>query len=553
MKIKSLRLKNFKRFTDLTLQDIPEHTKLVLLIGANGSGKSSVFDAFEFIAILNKGSRNEPEHDYYGKNKQTNIEVVLETFEHSIIRSTLADWQKINQLQLGSFYGRSSFRQVPRLTRSILGTNFNINVDNDRPPTFIDRDERFENDLEHLFGKLLKEFFRTANDKSEIKEKVINPINNALERIFGHQNGTRLKLLELIPPLEGKVAEINFQKGESIFHYNYLSAGEKEVFNILINLVARGEYYTDTIFFFDEIDLHLNSKLQYNFLKEIIDNWIPDNCQFWTASHSLGFIQYAKETENAVIFDFDDCDFDLPKVLSPEPKDNADIYEIAVSKELLPQLFKDRKIVFVENKDIEYYTSLNITNIAFAKGNNRDGVFYKVISDPQNNGLVDRDFLTDEDIVVIEKQYPRLKILHLYCIENYLYHPNNLEEYYTNNTIPFNKENYIKGLCDLKENVRSQLKYKMASIRQGYKYFKEPEFENSINQQRFTNKPENFNQTKIIDEEYLSSKDENKFLKSFSLKDNGNSLPERKNLNLFKLSKTNWFRQQIASILNNQT
>jgi predicted ATPase len=40
MQIRSLRLQNFKRFTDLRLEGIPENTKLVLLVGANGSGKN---------------------------------------------------------------------------------------------------------------------------------------------------------------------------------------------------------------------------------------------------------------------------------------------------------------------------------------------------------------------------------------------------------------------------------------------------------------------------------------------------------------------------------
>jgi len=48
MRIKEISLKNFKRFADLTIKDIPESAKLVLLIGANGSGKSSIFDAFEY-------------------------------------------------------------------------------------------------------------------------------------------------------------------------------------------------------------------------------------------------------------------------------------------------------------------------------------------------------------------------------------------------------------------------------------------------------------------------------------------------------------------------
>lgn len=153
-----------------------------------------------------------------------------------------------------------------------------------------------------------------------------------MKNIFGSGNGTKLQLIEIIPPLEGNVAQITFSKGNSEIHYNYLSAGEKEVFNLLINLLSRGSLYKDTIYFLDEIDLHLNTKLQFNLLKELIENWIPESSQLWTATHSLGFIEYSKQSDTASIIDFDDFDFDLPRVLSPEPKDNPDIYEIAVGK-----------------------------------------------------------------------------------------------------------------------------------------------------------------------------------------------------------------------------
>ena len=49
MRIQSIQLQNFKRFTDLKIEGIPETAKLVLLIGANGSGKSSVFDALNLL------------------------------------------------------------------------------------------------------------------------------------------------------------------------------------------------------------------------------------------------------------------------------------------------------------------------------------------------------------------------------------------------------------------------------------------------------------------------------------------------------------------------
>ena len=43
MRIKSVRLTNYKRFASLTLTNILESTRLVVLLGPNGCGKSSVF------------------------------------------------------------------------------------------------------------------------------------------------------------------------------------------------------------------------------------------------------------------------------------------------------------------------------------------------------------------------------------------------------------------------------------------------------------------------------------------------------------------------------
>jgi AAA15 family ATPase/GTPase len=547
MKIKSLQLKNFKRFTDLTLQDIPDNAKLVLLIGSNGSGKSSVFDAFERVSTetIEPGLSIYTNKEYYSKNKSLDYFIKINNSE----RLTFDNSNFIGEnAKVRNFYGRTSFRQIPRLTKTSLGNQtFDIEKNSDRPKAFIDRDIRFENDIENILGKLLKEFFRTDDSKSEIKKSVIDPINESLDRIFNKENGTKLQLIEIIPPLEGKVAAINFKKGESEFHYNYLSAGEKEVFNILLNLVARIEYYQDTIFFFDEIDLHLNTQLQYNFIKEIIENWIPDNCQFWTASHSLGFIQYAKESEQAVIFDFKDIDFDYPKVLTPEPKDNPDIYEIAVNKELLSELFKDYTIYFVENKDRNYYSALGIPNILFVQSNNKRSVYHKA-KNGDFNGIIDRDFLTDNDIEEIEKQYQKLKVLRLYSIENYLYHPENLKEYFAANKQAFNIAKYSKEILEEKEKVKSKIIRSLAITRTSYSFFEEPEHNNKPNQKRFKSSEENLTQVAEI-ETYLNSSNFDTFYKVFPMKDYATQLKERQNVSKSDLAKTNWFKTQIEKII----
>lgn len=56
MRIAHLARSKFKHFTHLELSGISASAKLVLLIGASGSGKSSVLDAFEFVSSRSRGS-----------------------------------------------------------------------------------------------------------------------------------------------------------------------------------------------------------------------------------------------------------------------------------------------------------------------------------------------------------------------------------------------------------------------------------------------------------------------------------------------------------------
>jgi AAA15 family ATPase/GTPase len=549
MKIKSLQLKNFKRFTDLTLQDIPDNAKLVLLIGSNGSGKSSVFDAFERIALPSIGAHyGEPTISLLGTKsvKKDNVRKDKnEKFSISILADDNLQYTSIDNihnrdLKIDNFYGRSSLRQIPRLTRTNLGdSNFSIEKNSDRPISFIDRDERFENDIENILGKLLKEFFRTDDSKSEIKKSVIDPINEALNRIFNKENGTKLQLIEIIPPLEGKVAAINFKKGESEFHYNYLSAGEKEVFNILLNLVARIEYYQDTIFFFDEIDLHLNTQLQYNFIKEIVENWIPDNCQFWTASHSLGFIQYANDCKDAAIIDFGDLDFDQPQILMPKEKNNFEVFEIAVSKSFIDQVVQGRKIIFSENTNTVFYNDLNNNNTLFFVAIDKMDVFHKAKNHKQY-GLIDRDYLSDEEILELKKVYPFLFILPYYSFENLIYHPNNLEEYYEAVHKNFDKANYIYQLTKIKNDERDYLAAGIIQARAGYPFYKENEHAKLLKEFKG-------NYKSVI--ELLRSDNFEDFYKVFPAKDYGKNIAERQHLPINILAKTNWFKTQIENII----
>jgi predicted ATPase len=322
MHIEKLILREFKRFRELTIDlgDVQPPPRLVLLIGANGSGKSSVFDALEWLSGPAKGGKNHndwPEYFRRSPDVEPEVECLLAggLRAHRKGAPTSLYIAPHSEGQKSAFYGRSSSRQVPRLTRR-RSEAIDVMSDEDRPRLYILPDQRFENDIDLLAQRILRQVFRGASvDTTELRARYIEPINEALGRIFRGDAATSLVLTELMPSLANEPADVRFRKGVSEIHYDLLSSGEKEVFNILLNLFVRRDFYRDTVYFIDELDVHLNTALQYGLIQEIVEHWIPDGCQLWTASHSLGFIQYAQENEHAVIIDFDALDFDLPHTL----------------------------------------------------------------------------------------------------------------------------------------------------------------------------------------------------------------------------------------------
>ncbi len=543
MRISYLELKNFKRFTHLTVNNIPESAKLVLLIGSNGSGKSSVFDAFR---CAEGQYPNDP--NYYSKDPTISPGVIIKGFSENPVSYSLTDLKVDSTFRHLSFFGRTSFRHIPRLS--------NIRISESSPMSnapfgegqlkyFIDKDHLFEQDIEIISQRILKEVFRSEITSSQIQKQFIEPINTAFEHIFGVEKETKLTVIEIIPPLGGDVAQINFRKGTSEIHYDLLSAGEKEVVNILFDLLVRREQYTDTIYYIDELDLHLNTKLQYNLIKEITENWIPEKCQLWTASHSLGFIDYASEAEDAVILDFDDLNFDHPQVIEPSDKQDYAVFELAVGKEFIDKIFQDKTVVFAENKDTQYYNDLSFRNTFFFIANDKLDVFLKSknYKNPMNKifGLVDRDYLLDSEILELKTIYPNIKILPYYSIENLFYHPDNILEHWAKSNIVFDIDEYKKEIIQERDKRKSEIILGIVQARNGYPFYKENE--NAVKLKQFRNSSKS-----IV--EMLESDDFETFYSIFPAKDFGREIQGRQNLKKTDLAKTNWFRKNIEIALS---
>jgi hypothetical protein len=539
VRIQSLQLKNFKRFTDLTVRDIPETAKLVLLIGSNGSGKSCVFDAFDWVKksyvlvpTLNK------ERAYYRKNASIAAEASIimtngnRTEYHDDGTGLFGDAE--NTLHR-KFFGRSSIRIVPEITNTANPTL--IVSDGDAPISYIHNDTRFVNDVFQYIDSIDKAvrepIFRGVQaDTVKIFRDLIEPFNSSLQAIFGDA-ATTIQVVEIQGATPTTPAKPVFRKGDALINYDLLSHGEKQVVILLLNFIVRKKYYEDAIIFIDEMDCHLNTTLQFNLLKEIVTKWIPDSAQLWTASHALGFIDYARSSDEAATIDFDLLDFDVPQTLVPVSKESIEAYDIAIPKHLLGKLLSDRTLVFCENKNAILLNCLVLPQTLFVGVNNSNAVFLSMKHDQSIHGLRDRDFLTDAEITRLEEQYPHYHILRYYCFENYLYHPDNIAEL---NIPTFSKEEYIQALTTLKNQKRDALLMSIEYARSGYEEFKNEGKE-----------------TKDKDisgiARNLASENFEEWYKFFSMKSGVREPLARFNLKEQDLVQTQWFKTQITQIL----
>ena len=466
MNVTRLRLANFKRFTDLTidLSSCAGAPKLVLLIGANGSGKSSVFDAFEYLSAPHK-DRGHANSSYLKKNPAARmsascslgggLEISRSDGTGSITSPT--DWEIRS-----AFYGRTSFRTVPELRADTHAVD--VGADSDRPRRFIELDTRFEADIAVVTEGLLREVWGEEFDSAAMKARFVDPINDALARIFGTNAATNLQLTRMIPALRQQQPDIRFQKGQSSVHYDLLSSGEKEVFNILLNLFTRREHFPNAIYFIDELDVHLHTRLQHALIREVVEHWIPDCSQLWTASHSLGFIEYASDVADAAIIDFDDLDFDRSQVLAPAPK-SADVFEIAVPRDSALQVFPNKTLVLCENTDAPLYNAIDLPDMLFVGARDKNAVGLQARANAAFHGLIDRDFIGSAEIRELRREQPNLFVLGYYSIESYLLHPRNIAEV---SPAGFDETEYRRLVQERMAAVRDRLLMNLERSRNSY-------------------------------------------------------------------------------------
>ena len=235
-----------------------------------------------------------------------------------------------------------------------------------------------------------------------------------------------------------------FEKGISKnFHYKNLSAGEKCVFDLLLDMIIKAKYFQNTIFCIDEPEAHMHTRLQSKVLKELY-GLIPENSQLWISTHSIGMLKQATDIEksfpNSVVFlDFDDRDFDLPVSITPAAINKTlwdrffdlafdDFSNLIAPKNIIlcegdangkkHKNFDARvyeKIFETEHPDCKFI-SIGSFNDILRSNNLANTIISNIVKSPNITKFVDRDNRNEQELLDLQEEGIRTtKRRHIEC------------------------------------------------------------------------------------------------------------------------------------------
>lgn len=457
MQIKSVTLTNFKRFTNLHIQNIPESAKLVVLLGPNGCGKTSLFEAFKVW------------HAYHGYLSTIADEYYKKHFnDYYIDLEFYTDTSYLKQEDFKSaFYFRTAYRNSPSISvNSLHKMNSPLDFDYKK---LITNDEMVNDNFQRLYSYTIKQFMNDSNrgkTVGELRDEILETINKPLSRIFPD-----LKLNELGDIVE----EANFYFSKGLikkYKYESLSSGEKAVFDLILDMIIKTKYFKNTVFCIDEPETHIHTSLQAKFLNELF-HLIPENSQLWIATHSFGMLKEARKLamehgEEIVFLNFDGYDFDEEVTIEPSNY-NTDLWDkmLEITLDDYSSFISPEIIVFCEGnnqgkkrKDFDARCYTNIFSNAYPNtlfyslGSCNDIEksatiinFIKAISpNSQIIRIIDRDDRTKEEIAELNEA--DIKVLSMRNLESYILSDEVLKKW----CISTNQESKIPDILKIKQD-----------------------------------------------------------------------------------------------------
>lgn len=329
-------------------------------------------------------------------------------------------------------------------------------------------------------------------------------------------------LTRLIVKMNTDIFENKFWRYGVILKYDGTKALIKEkYFENKITIELIGSHKREYLFNIRKVIREI-----HNDFKNIkVTEMIPCNCS------------HCKTVNNPQFYDFGLLQrYELNEILDIRCDKSLEMVKVAsLTNDIVRKQLSTDKIIACENKNAELLKLLNIENVIFYSERDSASVFIKVKTKHDYYGLRDRDYLLDSEIERILKKYPNYSILEYYCFENYLYHPDNIDELKLSS---FDKTIYTDEIIKQKNERKNHIISIFKNARNTYQEFK-VEHENIRDKQ---------NEEMIID--YLTSDDIEIFFKAYSMKDFfKKTIIEKFGLKETELIGTTWFRKRIEKLL----
>ncbi|CAJ2375851.1 MAG: hypothetical protein IBGAMO2_130052 [Arenicellales bacterium IbO2] len=331
----------------------------------------------------------------------------------------------------------------------------------------IDNDEAAEQNYMRLLSQVLEGVLESKKGSmtlEEFREEILVKIQDSVKLLFPDL------VLNKLRSFSAGGETLRFDKGGvEGFAYDNLSGGEKAAFDLILDFVVKRQEFDDTVFCIDEPEAHIAVGIQGKLL-DVIYRLVPDNCQLWIATHSIGMMRkayelYKKDSGKVVFLDFDVRDFDNQKgeVIEPAKMDRAlwkRMHEVVlddladlVSPEMLyicestPEKSFDakcyNKIFSSEYPDVEFVS---------VGGKKEVKKFVSIVQKATPGqkifGVRDRDNATPEEVQKARDE--GVRVLSRVCIEAYLLDDDVLTAFCRDprHVLPSETLNAIKGIRD---------------------------------------------------------------------------------------------------------
>ena len=443
MRIKSINLKNYKRFTDLTVTELPATARLVVLVGANGTGKSSVFDSFLLKAWAATGnfslSGDWSREQYYEK-------IIQSQNTHQVANRVQIDFHDIDEGNIdwkSTFQVRSAYRNEADFRLNQLQAT----RPNDMQPRIariIDPDTSVSKNYERMAWKRMHDLDRAAPANitfGQYRSESLGDLQEAMQDLFSNPT---LSLQDFGGVQAGS---FRFSKGNvTDFHYKNLSGGEKAAFDILLDVFLKRNEAKEAIFCIDEPELHVATSLQGPLIASVL-KLLPQTSQLWIATHSIGVVREAykmhvNQPGQVVFLEFSGKDFDGTVTITPSTPNRAfwaNMYEVALDD--LSSLVAPHRVIICEGSKERHVKAFDARcyNQMFAdaapetlfvsqggageviNSNHLVTILEAIASGIDVRKLIDRDDMTD--VERIHKIEHGVRVLSRRELEDYLYDP----------------------------------------------------------------------------------------------------------------------------------